>query len=756
LKQVAQSFHGDRPIEAPAEDRLGFGPAATHVAKAIHEMASPDGFVIGIEGEWGSGKSSFVNLVSDALSKLEDAPETVRFLPWLISSREGLLKELFLELTKAALRIGATGEHAGWRAKLLGHVWPRRYSAQALRKKKLKGLLTRFSSRLVQAGKLAEIFGGAPGAGIVAEAGRRVAEEWLSSVPLEKEKAQIQEELRKLERKIVIFIDDLDRLEPSEVVEVLRLVRAVVDFPNVVYVLCYSREIIAKNLSTALQIEKGEEFLEKIIQVSFSVPRPEAFDLRRMFRGELQLLYPDLLDVYRPQSRALLDRLAHVIDTEGGRALLTPRHVVRAVNALRFHATPVLENIDVPDMVWLQLIRLQSEELYKWIEEYLIGFAAKHEGARIGDGGKEDLQRLNSILDGLPGIESNRDSRMTDLTTLPGIDFDFEQKDNQKEPELVLSLYGRADVSALIREKRLGSPQHFRYYFALTAPASAIHDRDYAAFMENAQNSPKAAVAQFTQLAASLTPQGRSAAQALLDRLKGDGIKNAPAEAIPGILESLAESMDEAALKTGRGDWGKYWIWRDADSVLQDAWSILKGSLVESNRLKLLKNIFGKGRSIGWLTNIFRREIFSHGIYGDRPDPETDWIFSREELDVAAHELLLRYNRLAADDIPRLPIVADILYAWEQYSPESSEAIKEKVGELSKSDPGFLALLHGMRGWLATNGVVSYPLKESSLSGFMDVEQARSRLHFLSGAQEPAIANSAKELLAALYAGDDD
>ena len=756
MKQVAQSFHGDRPIEAPAEDRLGFGPAATHVAKAIHEMASPDGFVIGIEGEWGSGKSSFVNLVSDALSKLEDAPETVRFLPWLISSREGLLKELFLELTKAALRISAEDEHAGWRAKLLGHVWPRRYLAQALRKKKLKGLFTRFSSRLVQAGKLAEIFGGATGAGVTMEAVRRVAEEWLNSVPLEKEKAQIQEELRKLTRKIVIFIDDLDRLEPSEVAEVLRLVRAVVDFPNVVYVLCYSREIIAKNLSTALQIGKGEEFLEKIIQVSFSVPRPEAFDLRRMFRGELQLLYPDLLDVYRPQSRTLLDRLAHVIDTEGGRALLTPRHVVRAVNALRFHATPVLENIDIPDMVWLQLIRLQSEELYKWVEEYLIGFAAKHEGAKISDGGKEDLQRLYSILDGLPGIESNRDSRMTELTTLPGIDFDFDRKDHQQEAKMGLSLYGRADVSARIREKRLGSPQHFRYYFALTAPASAIHDRDYAAFMENAQNSPKAAVAQFAQLAASLTSQERSAAQALLDRLKGEGIKNVPVTAIPGVLESLAESMDEAALKTGRGDWGEYWIWRDADTVFQNAWAILKESLAESDRQKLLKNIFGQGRSIGWLTNIFRREVFAHGIYGGKPAPESDRIFSRKELDCAAHELLQRYYSLSVEEIPRLPRVAHVLYAWEQYSPESSEAIREKVRELSASDYGFLNLLQGMRGWQATNGVVSYPLNESSLSRFMDVEQTRSRLHSLSDAQDPSIASSAKELLAALRAGDDD
>lgn len=123
INSVEQPFHGDRLIETPSEDRLGFEPAASHVAAAIHKMTSPDGFVIGIEGEWGSGKSSFINLASDAFRESTDAPEIVRFLPWLISSREGLLTELFTEITKAALRIEAGGVQVhGWR-KLRGYIW---------------------------------------------------------------------------------------------------------------------------------------------------------------------------------------------------------------------------------------------------------------------------------------------------------------------------------------------------------------------------------------------------------------------------------------------------------------------------------------------------------------------------------------------------------------------------------------------------------------------------------------------------------
>ena len=116
MSEKQTSFNGDRPIEVPAEDRLGFRPAAKHVADAIYCMASPDGFVIGVEGEWGSGKSSFINLVADSLKRYELAPEIVRFLPWLISSREGLLRELFPEIIKAAFRIESREAPVGWRA----------------------------------------------------------------------------------------------------------------------------------------------------------------------------------------------------------------------------------------------------------------------------------------------------------------------------------------------------------------------------------------------------------------------------------------------------------------------------------------------------------------------------------------------------------------------------------------------------------------------------------------------------------------
>lgn len=226
-----------------------------------------------------------------------------------------------------------------------------------------------------------------------------------ASPSIAKRKSQLIGALRLLSRRIVVFVDDLDRLEPRDAVEVLRLIRAVADFPNVIYVLSYDPDVVAQTLNKAVQIDDGAAFLEKIVQISFHVPRPEAFDLRAWFRTEVATLFT--------VDPAITTRLTQIIDVHGGRYLETPRDVVRALNALRLHAIPVCEQIDVPDMVWLQLIRLGKPTLYAWTEEYLTEVAALASGATIHEAGIQHAgDRLTQIIAD-PGI--NSDLAMIDL-----------------------------------------------------------------------------------------------------------------------------------------------------------------------------------------------------------------------------------------------------------------------------------------------------------------------------------------------------
>ena len=100
------TIDGDRPISKAEDDRLGFAPVARHLATAILNQPAASGLVFGIEGRWGSGKSTLINLTTEALKQSgATAPEVVEFSPWLVGDRDGLLQALFNDLVSAAIKI---------------------------------------------------------------------------------------------------------------------------------------------------------------------------------------------------------------------------------------------------------------------------------------------------------------------------------------------------------------------------------------------------------------------------------------------------------------------------------------------------------------------------------------------------------------------------------------------------------------------------------------------------------------------------
>src|SRR5271167_4871457 len=98
-----------------------------------------------------------------------------------------------------------------------------------------------------------------------------------------------------------------------------------------------------------------------------------------------------------------------------------------------------------------------------------------------------------------------------------------------------------------------------------------------------------------------------------------------PVEAIPIIVTSLAETMDTDELAVS-GDFAERFAWRSATLLLK----ALLRRLTGDERSATVQSPFNEGRALGWLTDIVRDEIFAHGLYGDRPIPESDWILNEE------------------------------------------------------------------------------------------------------------------------------
>lgn len=93
----------DSPIGRPEDDRYGIDPFARNLANSIEAVASAQGVVIGLNGLWGSGKSSAVNLVLHHPKPAQEAGKikVVTFNPWWFAGSEDLTLAFFQALQAA-------------------------------------------------------------------------------------------------------------------------------------------------------------------------------------------------------------------------------------------------------------------------------------------------------------------------------------------------------------------------------------------------------------------------------------------------------------------------------------------------------------------------------------------------------------------------------------------------------------------------------------------------------------------------------
>lgn len=733
---MAQNNHskikGDRALQAGDEDRLRFRQIAARIATSLVDHASDGGLVIGINGSWGTGKSSLLYLIEEELAKFDTAlrPTVINFRPWLVGHRDTLLASLFSTLSAQINKIAAdAGDGSVDRAQRA------KAAAEALRK--FTEALGRFGSVVEFAG---DVGGFAPvkwfGKGMKSIKG--VFGNKPDARPLADLKDDLVRSLKKLGHRFIITIDDVDRLEPSEVIEVLRLVRSVADFPNVIYLMCYDSEILAHSIKKATKVKSGKDYLEKIVQLTIMVPAPEAFELRQWFTD-------DLFKIVNPKPDDDLSRLRSVIDYEGGRQLKTPRAVVRALDSIRFFWPPLREEGgDLADLVWLQLIKDGNPELYRWIERYLVEASVFSLGTGIIADSEKD-QLLAMLLEAAgDGTFADSTYRYHFAEHLPGMDavyaeggtFSLLQRDKDQPGKIA------------IRDRRLASPDHYRLYFALAAPAHTV--TGYSA--EDIAEAAEAGSGEIRQILLELHKQtiGTSVmgqADVLLERFKdaSDGLSSRQSR---NLLIAFSLMMDEAyRVRPFDLRWMST-LWDRASSLVP---VLLKNCDSEQRKITIIE-MFSDGAAINWLTNLLRREIFAHGIYGDQKRSENDWLLLGPELELVTKFMLERYRLLTRDDFLGLIDPPNLLFAWRQGGDE--EGPRALITSCIEDDDGLVATLEILVSTVTSSHRGTYSvLTRDSLDYFLDFDNARQRVSKLATDAGPLTARALK--LAAAFDSTD-
>lgn len=93
----------DRPLEpsgALGKDKLGRGGFARAATEALSRVGATSGFVLSIEGAWGSGKTSTLAMMEELLRQNKVPPVVVHFNPWLVGDRDALLRNFISKIAK--------------------------------------------------------------------------------------------------------------------------------------------------------------------------------------------------------------------------------------------------------------------------------------------------------------------------------------------------------------------------------------------------------------------------------------------------------------------------------------------------------------------------------------------------------------------------------------------------------------------------------------------------------------------------------
>lgn len=347
-------FYPDVPIQTANDDVLERHSFAEQLAQAMIAYQSPEAFTIGLYGPWGSGKTSVINLLVEELHKQSDDCIVVQFNPWLCSNPEQMISQFFEQL-KSTINALRSQENTVEDINNFAQTANEICSAFGKYAEALKW--TRLVPGLNTLGTIFEMLG----------TGTEVYQKLVGKddhpQSLQDYKNRIQTILEQQKQKIIVIIDDLDRLSSDEIIAVFQLVKSLADFPYMIYLLSFDRDVVVKSLAD-VQKGDGQAYLEKIIQMPFEMPRANEQDIEEIFWKRFRQIVPE-------QDYPIQQNVWEGLFDKGIRSyLLSIRDITRYMNTFAFKYAMLKADTDLQDLLLLTFLQVFEPETFAQLPLY--------------------------------------------------------------------------------------------------------------------------------------------------------------------------------------------------------------------------------------------------------------------------------------------------------------------------------------------------------------------------------------------------
>ena len=341
-------YYSDRPISSKSEDLLKRTNFSKLIADVLFNSQSQDTLTIGLFGKWGCGKTSLLNMAIQELEEMKskeknkenECPIVIYFEPWNFSDTNQLLSQFFIRLSQKFR------------------------SNDDKKRADIGDALQKYSNAFELANSIP--FAGPAlaylGEKALSHFGTRLKDGW-DDIDIMKQKEKVIDLLNEQSTKVVVVIDDIDRLSNEQIRNVFQLITSVAKFPNMIYLLAFDKKIVVKALEEVQQ-GSGEEYLEKIIQIPINIPTIQKSELRGILISHLDKIIRE-----NPQIH---------FDTNHTQAIFNPcidpfitslRDVYRLCNSVLIKIASLADDVDFSDLIAITALEIHLPHVYQWVIE---------------------------------------------------------------------------------------------------------------------------------------------------------------------------------------------------------------------------------------------------------------------------------------------------------------------------------------------------------------------------------------------------
>jgi len=617
MKKIPElMFQPDQPITKCCEDKLERKSFAESLANAILSYKSKECIVIGLFGSWGTGKTSLINMCLECINKTvnsypeNEKPIIIEFNPWNYSGQQQLILQFFNHLS-LSLSKHQSKEIKEIGKKIISYV-------KAILPIEMSSIkLGPFSLKLKK----------------------------LKQESLEDQKDYLCQLLKNQSHKIIVVIDDIDRLNNYEIRQIFQLIKVLGNLPNIIYLVAFDKDIVIKALEKE-QGGSGLEYLEKIVQVPFEippVPKEKIYDelLFSQLDESINELINELIKNIPKEEKKVI-YYQHNISNGIKVFFNTIRDVTRYLNIFRSKFPMVKEEVNPIDFIAITSFQVFLPKLYYAIRNNKDLFTEEIRQERI----EQERKQCNEILNLVPeNIRENIKELLTYLFPKLG------------------SIWGNKKYRSDRQWSRICNPNLFDIYFRLVIPEGEFSQKEIKAIL-SLGNDPDS----FTEELLKLNRDGKIIK--FLKKLK-NSTHYIPEKNIEPIISVLMDIGDLFPFP-------EHDTFETLGIILEICRQLTQRLDSHDKRFKVFKNAIEKAtRSLVTIVYI----VDNYPIYIER-------IVNAEQLK-ALESTLNKIETWANDGrLKKLKVLAPILSRWRKWG--GGDKVNRFVEDMIESDEGLI------------------------------------------------------------------